>query len=253
MLLCVKKLRYPLFNRGECLKALIKKQLRKFGFRCLRESSLPRGLDAIVDLRELKGFGEIYTIFDVGANTGQSIDFFLEECPRAKIYSFEPVSGAYNILVNKYTRNRRVIIEKTALGKISGSIDMIVHDSVSQLNRIVRENESVGNRGFSNVKIDTLDNMMVKYSVDTIDFLKIDTEGYELYVLNGGIEAIEAGKVRAVYAECNFCKNDYGHTYFCELYEWLCCRNYNFLGLYDIHHERHNIHYCNALFVKSHQ
>jgi hypothetical protein len=42
------------------------------------------------------------TLFDVGANTGQTIDFALRTFPKAKIYSFEPTPQLVSDLKKKY-------------------------------------------------------------------------------------------------------------------------------------------------------
>ena len=45
------------------------------------------------------------SIIDVGANKGQSIDFFLKIYPNAEINSFEPNKKLFIYLQNKYRTN----------------------------------------------------------------------------------------------------------------------------------------------------
>jgi len=56
------------------------------------------------------------------------------------------------------------------------------------------------------IKVDTLDNYCFENKIDYIDFLKIDVEGHELSVLNGGKNTILGGK-------CNLVQFEYGGTY----------------------------------------
>src|SRR5437763_2740955 len=63
-----------------------------------RNASLPRGTDLYVDLREVIRPEDVATVFDIGANLGQSAIKYAEHFPRATIYSFEPVSATYRQL-----------------------------------------------------------------------------------------------------------------------------------------------------------
>ena len=56
-------------------------------------------------------------IFDVGANIGQSIDRFKRLFPDAKIHSFEPQKKIFNLLKEKYGKDKNVVLNNFALGK----------------------------------------------------------------------------------------------------------------------------------------
>ena len=53
-------------------------------------SRFPRGHVAECDLARFTGQRPMLTIFDVGANIGQSVDAFKKTWPHASIHSFEP-------------------------------------------------------------------------------------------------------------------------------------------------------------------
>jgi hypothetical protein len=56
----------------------------------------PKDRHGLSDCADIGRSGcKISTIFDVGANVGQSALKFQEAFPRARIHSFEPVSATY--------------------------------------------------------------------------------------------------------------------------------------------------------------
>ena len=52
------------------------------------------------------------------------------------------------------------------------------------------------------VKIETLDNILTSKGVTKIDFLKIDTEGYEYYILKGAEKILSNSKDLIILMEC---------------------------------------------------
>ena len=56
-------------------------------------------------------------IFDIGANKGQTIEFFLKIFKRPKIYSFEPLKDVYKILEQKYITNKNINLKNVAIDK----------------------------------------------------------------------------------------------------------------------------------------
>jgi len=63
---------------------------------------LPRGINFAVDIQSTFPGYKIKTIFDVGANVGQSAKKFLVQFPGSHIYCFEPVTDTFRLLSNNY-------------------------------------------------------------------------------------------------------------------------------------------------------
>ena len=55
-------------------------------------------------------------IFDVGANEGETIDFFLSLFKNPTIYSFEPEMKSYKKLLKKYEKNKAINLFNFAFG-----------------------------------------------------------------------------------------------------------------------------------------
>ena len=145
-------------------------------------------------------------VFDVGAHKGETIELYLNHFNIEKIYSFEPSYFSFNYLKAKIDRikNRKVkteiIIENIALGAENKDIK-IKHMNESSSSTIKELNKdskyykkkrkflfNLKNKDLFNeisAKQKNLDEYMSKKKIQKLDFLKIDTEGYEFEVLSG--------------------------------------------------------------------
>lgn len=141
-------------------------------------------------LRLLPELDQEATVFDVGANVGQSLREFLEVAPRAKIFSFEPVRETFARLQRDAGQLPNVTLENLALGSNSGTARMKVKGT-STGNSIIKITDKV--RGDTeSVRMVCGDDYCTEMKIDRIDYLKIDTEGHDLNVLTGFRKMIAA-------------------------------------------------------------
>lgn len=139
-------------------------------------------------------------IFDVGANKGQSADFFLSIRPTANITSFEPNPSLFTFLINKYLGikniqvvNKGVSSSKQILTFYINKLDLT--SSFEQLNLsskyLAKKAQVMGVKPSEiisdSIQIETicLSDFIEEKNIEHIDLLKIDTEGHELKCLNG--------------------------------------------------------------------
>ena len=160
-------------------------------------------------------------IFDIGAHKGETIKFFFKNFEFEKIYSFEPIPETFELLKKNINllsnfKKKKIVLENSAVGSAETkiSIKQMVESSSSTI-RDINQNSKYFNKKkrllYSSKddffkKIDVNQITLNKYtkinSIEKIDFLKIDTEGYELDVLIGLENKIE--KVRFILFEHHY-------------------------------------------------
>lgn len=131
--------------------------------------------------------------FDVGANLGQYIFRFRNFGNSGlRIFAFEPVLSNYNMVSGRIRNNINVVFENLALSDKTDSsmlfiplIDGIEIDTQASLNL---ENRKMYYKEFmeQEIKVTTLDDYCKDKNISSMDLLKIDTEGNDDKVVNGG-------------------------------------------------------------------
>ena len=152
-----------------------------------------------------KSYSDFKVVFDVGAHEGESINLFSKNFNIESIYSFEASPLNFekllkkkNYLIKKFNKTN-ITLENLALGNNDQDIILNQSDesSSSTINEVNLESKyfinkkklfSKSNKNFFSkvlVKMITLDTYLERNKINKIDFLKIDTEGYEYDVLQG--------------------------------------------------------------------
>ncbi len=182
---------------------------RRGGYRIYKQSMLPWGVDHIFDIKRLCEFYgyPIHTIFDVGANAGQAAGVFLEAFPSALVHSFEPHPVTFAKLISS-CRDTRFHAHNLALGSERGESDFYDYgEAESLLNSMNAESAFTRRYGRKaeriRVAVETLDGFCAKGNLESVDLLKIDTEGFERSVLQGAENLLGAGLIKFVYFEFN--------------------------------------------------
>lgn len=221
------------------------------GYWVYRSRYLPIGADLRIDVTVRAGHRNVHTIFDVGANRGQTYRTFRRDFPQAEIYSFEPVTESFEILSSSLRGDRKARAGQIAFGAKEGEKAIRLFDGATELNSL-RDDlmNSASDAKSETVRIDTIDGYCSRHAINTIDLLKIDTEGYEIPVLEGACSQLEAGNIAFILCEVGFTRSNTRNTYFADLTEFLASRRYSFFGLYDIsHYWADGVSFGNALFV----
>ena len=160
----------------------------------------------IFNFLKKKKLKNINIFLDVGAHEGESIEIFVKNFTINKIYSFEPSPINFlklNNKVNLFSKNFKdleIYIENVGLGKEKKRIDLkqLNESSSSTINEINKNSKYFKKKFFFLNKLNTkdfyknidiqiirLDEYLNNNSIEYINFMKVDTEGYELNVLKG--------------------------------------------------------------------
>ena len=184
-------------------------------------------------------------ILDVGGNKGQSIKIFKQIFKNPIIHSFEPIKSEFDIMYQEFKDDVNVYLNNYALGEVSGEkkFNITTQTGASSFNQINNNTEWLKERAIEyskhiddfttseKVKIFTLDEYCLNNKINHVDLLKIDTQGYENKVLQGGINNLKQNKVKAVLTEIIF-DNVYDKYFaFSEIEKFLIPNNFRMVGI----------------------
>ena len=206
----------------------------------------------IIKFLRKKGFKNFNIFLDVGAHKGESINLFLKNFKIKTIYSFEASPITFKLLSDKivFFRNKfkssKLIIENYAIGAVEQKVLLKqLQESSSSTIRNLNVNSKYFKKKrffllddkkdffFKEIEIQQikLSNYLIKNNIDNVDFLKIDTEGYELEVLIGAKEILS--KINIILFEHH--------------YDDMIAKNYKF---YDIHNFLLTNHFTQVYKIK---
>lgn len=149
-------------------------------------------------------------VFDVGSHTGSWSEAALAINPKLEIHCFE-ISAATHRLLTERTPPLPVIANPFGLGAKAESRTLYSFGAGNNANSLYRRT-GIEVRGFppqdktESVTLERCDDYCAKRGIEAIDFMKIDTEGHELYVLEGarGLLSKQAiGAIQFEYGGCN--------------------------------------------------
>ncbi|WP_242085159.1 FkbM family methyltransferase [Aestuariivivens sediminis] len=122
--------------------------------------------------------------FDIGANLGRKSKIFLSL--GAKVIAFEPQSSCSKALLKIQNKNKDFTFIRAGVGESNGLEELFIgsHIEVSTFSKkFMRffENEAIYWPHSEPIEVMTLNTILKTYGVP--DYCKIDTEGYELKIL----------------------------------------------------------------------
>jgi FkbM family methyltransferase len=165
------------------MKYLIHAICKRFGVALSRASNARDLIDFIRDR-------EIDTVIDVGANIGQFGQALRSMGYRGKIISFEPIASEYQTLTKKVAGDSNWKVHPFGLGTVAGEATINVSEDSSYSSilplsdaAIQFDQKAVVERN-ETIQMRTLDQVASCLSGKIL--LKIDTQGYEKQVIEGG-------------------------------------------------------------------
>ena len=200
----------------------------------------------------------IKTIIDVGAHKGEFAENALKIRSVEKIIAFEPQKKIFEILKNKFADNKIITLNNYALsGKVEKKIMKINKMSAtSTLNQEINDDSLYfkfksfllhqKNSIIAEEEINTTTfDIFFKYTTfDQSTLLKIDTEGYEIHVLNGSSKKIN--EVKFILIENQF-SNMYKNVNFKDCHKFLKDKNFRLLKKFRFP----TLHYEDRLYINN--
>jgi len=174
----------------------IRLEYKKISVKLSFFSSIPMIKEVIIDDQYNANFKNLKNkiIIDAGANVGL-FSFFALMLGAKIVYTFEPVKETYNVLKNDIKINKlenKVIPINKALGD-KNETKTISFTDAGDVEASLKEGRKRGTQE-EVITIIKLDEFVKENRIKRVDFIKIDTEGYEENVLLGAKETIKKWK-----------------------------------------------------------
>jgi FkbM family methyltransferase len=173
--------------------------------------------------------------YDIGAAKG-ILSSCLAKLPNViSIHSFEPIPDVYEQLLQKVKFSSKVHCYNVALGNIESSLPMYIScktDSSSLLPMAQLHDEQFPDREINHqikVPVMRLDDLVTQHKLPLPSLVKIDVQGYEKNVIEGGLKTICAAKYCVV--EMSFKHLYEGSPLFDDIYRLMYDLGFKLVGL----------------------
>lgn len=132
---------------------------------------------------------QIQTFIDVGANTGEWTQYLLNHQSTIHGFLFEPSSQCSEVLKTRFAHYKDITIRDVAVSDLIGQ-SYFTEDSSNSQHSHLGSLSSSDKDHLTQVHVVRLDDVFSTPSFH-LDFLKIDTEGYDLKVLKGAYNLLK--------------------------------------------------------------
>jgi len=141
------------------------------------------------------------SLVDVGAHQGDwGLKFLKYATDDCSMIAFEPAPIALERLKQRWSGQLNVTIIGKACGDAVGLIEFI-DDGSTSASVLVAQDRAKKDRVIISVPITTLDEEFSTLGITSVDYLKIDAEGLDYYVLRGADKLLAKGAVKYVQFE----------------------------------------------------
>ncbi|MGQ0512138.1 MAG: FkbM family methyltransferase [Betaproteobacteria bacterium] len=131
------------------------------------------------------------TILDIGGNIGVASRYLAHRFPSARVHAFEPVPANVELLRRNASHAPQIQVHAFALGSADGELSLSLPDA-SGFNQ-GGYSAFAGGAAQLSVPVRRVEEALAAAGVDTVDVIKIDTEGAEFSILSAFPERVIAG------------------------------------------------------------
>ncbi len=144
---------------------------------------------------------------DIGANIGSYSKFLLDKT-NSKVIGFEPLPFVFNKLQENLSNySDRIILVNKGVGCKSEPLTIFYNGSATAHASFCEEVNDITyfkNNEKLEIELTTIDDYCMENNIREIDFIKIDTEGFEKEVFEGAIKTFENIKPKFIQIEFNW-------------------------------------------------
>ena len=190
------------------------------------------GVELLHDAQVLLRQTDRPVLFDVGANVGQTTQAMLDQFRSAEIHAFEPSPATFSKLERAVGGRAGVTLVRSALGDREGVLPFNVTSEYSVNDSLLsptwQEQVSV-----VDVRVETVADYCARNGIERINLLKIDAQGYDLHVLRGARQMLDAGRIALFACEAVQAPLYEGQPTIRDILEFADDVRYELLGFYE--------------------
>lgn len=148
-------------------------------------------------IKHLKSSLDNSIIFDVGANVGDWSKFFIRECSKInfQLHLFEPSKFTFQNLKDNLNDNYN--FHQIGFGDKNEQLTLFYEKKN-------RSSASIFNSNFTHselIQLRTIDSFCEENKISTIDFLKMDVQGFEFNILKGAKKMLRNNAIKFIQFE----------------------------------------------------
>ena len=159
-------------------------------------------------------------VYDIGASVELMTPLPLSNAGKAPVFGFEPVDASYQALIEKYRDAPDVEIHKIAFTSVTGTDTLNFYDdALTSTSLLARTSHHWRTKfGARRVEVNSsrLDDASSLLGIPPPNFLKLDTEGSEIIILENGPNMLRR-HVLGIFSEITFMKFAEGGAMFRDL------------------------------------
>jgi FkbM family methyltransferase len=166
------------------------------------------------------------------------------------MHCFEPSPMTYEKLVQNTKNYNSIYTNSLALGQTSGE-KAFLENSQNNMSSFLKPGEHCWGEivGETLVEMSTLDRYCEKNRMESIDVLKIDTQGYDFEVLKGAPFLLKHNRIHMIYMEIIFLDIYQDLPPFDMVFRFLNDNNFRLVSFYRFNHQNNLASWSDALFI----
>jgi FkbM family methyltransferase len=181
-------------------------------------------------------------ISDVGANRGNTVQRYRALFPTATIHAFEPIPALATGLQTRFSTDDSVIVHQCAISSSEAPSHFNVNAGVDTSSLLDVSGDALpasyqqimSRTAQITVETRTLDRFCFDNAIDTVDLLKMDIQGAELYALQGAQRLLADKRIRVIFTELFLQPFYESQPLFGEVAAFLGQRDYVLHNIYNV-------------------
>lgn len=234
------------------IKSLAKRGLRTLGYEVWRVHQDTLGLNPFTDIGRLVVNRRQPTIFDVGANIGQSTEEFKHVFPDCQVHGFEPNPNTFKLLEENLRRFDRVQLNNFALGNVPGP--RTFYENLSPgMSSLLKPTDLAWGKVINQreVQVLTVEDYCRQHQIQSIDVLKTDAQGFDFEVVQGAGSLLKHNRIQLVMMEVIFSEQYENIVPFDRVFRFFLDHRFRLVSLYRFYHQQNLASWSDALFLNT--